>query len=228
VPAVPPAIYSAVYDASHIRIGRLVAELSPTELDAVVPATPAWTARRLVAHLAGVAADVTVGRMDGWPGTEWTSTQVREREGRSLEEVLAEWAGTASAVCTSITERRIALAIVHDVLTHEADLREAFGRGPLPIDAVDAALGVGVRMMLRRVDGALLVRSGHREWHSGAGGTPTVVAVEPYELFRGLMSRRSRAQMRAWDWKGDAAPYVDALPVFGPRDDDQPLPELVH
>jgi hypothetical protein len=33
--------------------------------------------------------------------------------------------------------------------------------------------------------------------------------------------------MRAWDWKGDAAPYVDALPVFGPRDDDQPLPELV-
>lgn len=49
------------------------------------------------------------------------------------------------------------------------------------------------------------------------------VTVESYELYRGLISRRSRRQMRAWDWSGDVERYVDALPVFGPRDDDQPL-----
>jgi hypothetical protein len=48
--------------------------------------------------------------------------------------------------------------------------------------------------------------------------------VDPYELYRGLFSRRSRAQMRAWAWSGNAERYVDRLPVFGPRDDDQPIP----
>lgn len=219
-----PDVYDAVYDASRSRIGSLVTALSPAELDTVVPGTPAWNGRQVVAHVAGVAADVVDGRMAGWPGAEWTSAQVREREGRSLEVVLAEWAGTAAAVCAGIAQRRIALPIVHDVLTHEADLREAFGRGALPAPAVDAALAVLVRLVLRRVDGLLMVRAGEHEWRAEGVGPPAVVTAEPYELFRGLMSRRSRVQMRAWDWAGDVEAYVDALPVFGSRDDDQPLP----
>jgi uncharacterized protein (TIGR03083 family) len=217
-------VYDAVYDASRTRIGDLVRGLSPEELDTVVPGTPDWTARQVVAHVAGVAANAIDGRMEGWPGTEWTSAQVREREGHSLDEVLAEWAGTSDAVRAGIAERRIPLPIVHDVLTHEADLREAFGRGELPPAAVAAALGVLVRLVLRRVQGPLLVRAGDHEWRAEGPGSPTVVTVDRYDLFRGLMSRRSRAQMRAWHWDGDPAPYVDTLPVFGPRDDDQPAP----
>jgi uncharacterized protein (TIGR03083 family) len=216
--------YDAVYDAARTRIGDLVTTLSPAQLDTVVPGTPEWTARQVVAHVAGVAANAVDGRMEGWPGPEWTAAQVRERAGRSLDAVLAEWAGTAPAVCAGIAQRRIPAAIVHDVLTHEADLREAFGGGALPPPAVDAALAVLVRLVLRRIDGALVVRAGEREWSATGTGPPAAVAVAPYELFRGLMSRRSRAQVRAWDWTGDATPYVDALPVFGPRDDDQPRP----
>lgn len=30
--------------------------------------------------------------------------------------------------------------------------------------------------------------------------------------------------MRAWDWTGDPERYLVALPVFGSREDDQPVP----
>jgi hypothetical protein len=52
----------------------------------------------------------------------------------------------------------------------------------------------------------------------------TELRADPYELFRGLLSRRSRAQMRAWDWAGNPEPYLSSLPAFGARDDDQPIP----
>jgi hypothetical protein len=61
-------------------------------------------------------------------------------------------------------------------------------------------------------------------YRGGEGEPVTELTVDPYELFRGLGSRRSRAQMRAWNWTGDAAPYLESLPVLGPRDDDQPAP----
>ena len=58
----------------------------------------------------------------------------------------------------------------------------------------------------------------------GLSSRTTAVAVDPYELWRGVFSRRSRDQVRAWDWTGDPGPWVERIGVFGPRDDDQPLP----
>jgi len=213
-----------VYDDARGRVCALVAGLSSAQLDSTVPATPEWSARQVVAHLTGVAVDTVRGHREGAPGPSWTAPQVADREGRPLQEVVAEWAEAAPAVCAGIARREVALPVVHDTLTHEADLREAFGLGRLPVDVVDAALGVLVNPVVAGAvrDGALVVRAGGREWAAGAG-EPTTVTVEAYELYRGLISRRSRRQMRAWEWAGDAERYVDALPVFGPRDDDQPL-----
>ena len=62
----------------------------------------------------------------------------------------------------------------------------------------------------------------------GSGGEPRLPAgladqVPPYELFRALFSRRSRAQLAAW-----GTPFspdeLDAICIFGPREDDQPVP----
>ena len=47
--------------------------------------------------------------------------------------------------------------------------------------------------------------------------------VPPYELFRGFFSRRSRAQMQAWG-TDLSAEELDDLCIFGPREDDQPVP----
>jgi uncharacterized protein (TIGR03083 family) len=219
------SVLDTIYDDARARVCALIVGLSPEQLDSTVPATPEWSARQLLAHLAGVASDAVHGRTEGWPGPTWTGSHVMEREGRAPDEVVAEWARVAPVVCEGIARRRISRAIVHDVLTHEADLREAFALGRLPADVVDFALVRLVSLVLRGMprEGVLVIHAGQKEWRGGDGEVIATVTVPPYELYRGLMSRRSRAQMRAWAWSGDAERYVDALPVFGPRNDDQPV-----
>ena len=51
-----------------------------------------------------------------------------------------------------------------------------------------------------------------------------VGGVPDYELFRAFFSRRSRTQMTGWGTTLDPA-RLDGLCIFGPRDDDQPMPE---
>jgi hypothetical protein len=48
-------------------------------------------------------------------------------------------------------------------------------------------------------------------------------AVPDFELFRMYFSRRSRAQTSGWKTGLDQA-TLDGLSIFGPRDDDQPIP----
>ena len=48
------------------------------------------------------------------------------------------------------------------------------------------------------------------------------VTTTAHELFRALYGRRSRAQIEAWDWTNDPAPYLDAglpFPFSQPRVD---------
>ncbi len=220
-------MFDQIYDDARQRVCALAADLSPAQLYSVVPATPAWTARAVVGHLAGVAVDSVAGRLKGQPDPDWTAGQVAERAGRSLQEVTAEWAAVSPAVGVALVERRFGLPIVLDVLTHEADLREAFGLGEPPAPALQAAVGALTKQVARGVrgPGTLVIRAADGEWSGGQGEPTTTLRVSDYELFRGLMSRRSRAQMRAWDFSGgEPERYVETLPVFGPRDDDQPLP----
>lgn len=223
-------MFDTIYDDARRRICDLAAGLTAAQLDTTVPGTPEWTARQLVAHLTGVASDAVHGRTDGAPGPAWTGPQVAAREGASLAEVSAEWAEVGAQVRDAIAARKMPLQIVHDALTHEGDLREAFGLGPLPAEVVDRALGSVAKPVVAGIagNGALVVRAGEHEFRGGAAEKlTTTLAVEPYELYRGLISRRSRRQIAGWDWSGpeaDVARYVDALPVFGPREDDQPVP----
>jgi hypothetical protein len=47
--------------------------------------------------------------------------------------------------------------------------------------------------------------------------------VPDYELFRAIFSRRSRTQMTGWGSALDPT-WLDQICLFGPRDDDQPVP----
>ena len=212
-----------LYERSRSRTTDLAGALTSAQLDATVPATPLWSARELRAHLAGAASAAVAGRVDGVGSPPWTAAQVATRAGRPLDEVLAEWAGAGPQVAAALDARRMNALIVHDALTHEADLREAFGLGTPPADDVAAALDHLARGICRRSSQALVLRADGAEW-SGGGGTPTVAETTPYELYRGLISRRSRAQMRAWTWSGDPGPFIEALPAFGPCAVDQPAP----
>lgn len=55
----------------------------------------------------------------------------------------------------------------------------------------------------------------------GTAGIPE--GVDPDELFRALFSRRSRTRMQAWGLPLSAE-RLDELCLFGPREDDQPVP----
>jgi hypothetical protein len=178
----------------------MAADLSEEQLATTVPATPEWTVGRVLCHLAGGAADALSGRMDDAPSPAWTARHVAERAGRPLEEVLGELQGNQDAVAASL-EGNPFPALVFDIAVHHADLHEALGQHRLPehlwLPVLDA--------MRPRLDASLFEEA------------------SDYEVFRGLFSRRSRAQMQAWG-TALSAEELDGICVFGPRDDDQPVP----
>jgi uncharacterized protein (TIGR03083 family) len=184
---------------AHVRaLGELAAVLTPDQVGAPVPASPAWTVHEVYAHLAGVASDMVTGRTDGAPSPEWTARHVGERVVLPLADLVAELESHQDAVTASLAEG--SPAPVFDIATHHADLHEALGLHPMPEE------------LWRPVADAVRER---------AGGLAD--AVSPYELFRAVFSRRSRAQMQGWDTLLTPE-ELDAVCLFGPREDDQPVP----
>lgn len=189
--------WGALY-REHVRaLSAVVGGLDEVELATVVPATPAWTVRDVVAHLAGGAADHLSGRMDGAPGPSWTARHVSERSAVAVDDLLAEIHGNADAVVASVGDNPRP-AVVWDMVVHHTDIHEALERPRL-----EERLWLPVAEAL-------------------APRAPELAdAVPPYEVFRAVFSRRSRRQIRGWGVSDDR---IEEMSVFGPRDDDQPVP----
>jgi uncharacterized protein (TIGR03083 family) len=226
---------STVFDQAYLdvkaRVLEIARSLDADQLAAKVPATPLWSGQDVVAHLTGVAADIVNGRMENAPQPVWTEPQVAGRTGRTLDELAAEWDEHAPEVARRLAAREIGLATIFDSLTHEADLREAYGLGRPPGDVVGLAVAaVGKQLVKGYADapGGLLLRTEDGQWRLGSGDPTATADVSTYELFRAIFSRRSRAQLKAWSWHGDPSAYVDTLPIFGPRDDDQPVARVAR
>jgi uncharacterized protein (TIGR03083 family) len=221
-------MFDALYRKSRLRVSELARSLTDEQLGTRVAGTPRWTGRQVVAHLVGVASDIVAGNLHGAPQEHWTAAQVTAREGRTVDELLAEWDEAGPAVEAGLADRSVRPVTVFDLVTHECDLRETFGLGRPPAEDVHAVAGAVAKGRIKGFggQGTLLIRAGDREWSGGDGPPRTELTVEPYELLRGLISRRSRSQMRAWQWAGDGNVdgLIEELPVFGARDDDQPTP----
>lgn len=210
-----------MYRDTRTRLTALFGQLSEAELEATVPATPAWTVADIARHLAGVADDVVNGRIEGAATDPWTDAQVQARRHRPVPDVLAEWGERAVPLEESIDAFGPAgYRLVIDCVTHEQDVRGAVGR-PGGRDTTAAAwslqqlvFGAG-RAISRAGLPPLRIRSATDEWLLGGDAEPVAtLEAEPYELLRALIGRRSRAQLRAYRWDGDPEPYLDVLPVF--------------
>ncbi|MFC6341723.1 hypothetical protein ACFP8W_07040, partial [Nocardioides hankookensis] len=127
---------------------------------------------------------------------------VAERRGLSPAELTAEMRARADAVAESTVDNPRP-AIVWDVAVHHADLHEALGLGVLPEKMWAPVLAAVAPMKF------------------GTAGVPE--DLDDYELFRALFSRRSRTQMQAWGLPL-SPDQLDDLCIFGPREDDQPVP----
>ena len=195
--------WATLYQDNVRAVAELARGLTDDQVRTTVPATPAWTVREVLAHVAGGPADSLAGRMDGAPGPEWTARHVAERAGRSVEELVSELeANTPAVMAAQVAEPRPAQ--VWDLAVHHADLHEALGLGRLPERYWEPIVPVLAPLML-------------------ASRLERMADVPAYELFRGLFSRRSRQQLEAWK-TGLEPEALDNMCVFGPREDDQPVP----
>ena len=174
-----------------------------------------------VADLSALAGDLTEDQL---------ATLVPATPAWTVHEVLAHLAGSASDAVTGRmdgapgpewTSRHVSAgryanqanpfaasavdnprpALVWNIAVHHADLHEALRRPRLAEPLWQPVLDA----VLPGLDPAL------------------AESVPPYELFRGVFSRRSRRQMQGWGTTLSAE-ELDEVGIFGPRDDDQPVP----
>lgn len=194
----------AIYRASRLRVADLVSETPP---DRAVPATPAWNVHDVVAHLYGVMSDITSGNLDGVATDPWTAAQVERGRDKSIAQVVEEWARAAPGfeAFLSSPPGSNAAAAVMDVHCHETDLRTALGLAPELSDEVVAWLG---QSML----------DGFRAQVAAAGLPEVTVEAPHFEMFRGRLGRRTRAQVSAFGWSADPGPYLETFFLFGPTE----------
>jgi uncharacterized protein (TIGR03083 family) len=214
-----------LYRLAHASFHDLAVTLSPDEWSTPVPCTPAWTARDVLSHVAGIPDDAVAGRMEGAPGEQWTAAQVERNRELPVDELLDRWAEQASAfadVIESMGETRPPF----DLHSHEHDLRHALGRPGGRSNAIVENAGYGlasvggasVRVTIELDDGRVVV-SGDTDGTSGV----VLQGVSVFELFRSRLGRRSGEQVLDYDWTGSEAD-IDAVLArwfnFGPS----PLP----
>ena len=211
------ADWGQLYRDNVREVAALAGHLTEGQLVTTVPGTPAWTVHDVLAHLAGGADDAATGRMDGAPRPEWSARHVGERIGFTVEELVEELEAHQDAI-VEMSADSPRPALVWNIAVHHADLREALGLGAPPDSLWLPVLDAAAPRLLDELP--VTVIAGGSVY--GAGGDQ--VEVPAYELFRAIFSRRSRAQMRAWGAPALDAAQLDGICIFGPREDDQPVP----
>lgn len=218
----------ALYPALRDQMVELVRSLDQEQRALTVPLTPGWTIQQVVAHVCGLNADVIAGAVEGLGTDERTSAQVSTRSAMSLDEICAEWAGhdeAMKAVASEVPllEERLAA----DLVIHLQDVQHALG---VPIDETDAATISAAHVYAIRMSDrwaeltgrqvALELSDGYRAGPNDGSADVTLRAT-PYDFMRSVSGRRSRAQVEALDWSGDAAAVIDHFSpysVLGPVD----------
>jgi uncharacterized protein (TIGR03083 family) len=195
--------------------------LSADDWSRSVPCTPAWTVRDALSHVAGIPDDALAGRMDGAPGEAWTAAQIERNRSLPTDELLDRWDAQTPGFARAIQQMG-QWRPPFDCHTHEHDIRQALGRPgdrrspiieAMALDLVELA-DCPVSLTVELADGRT-VRSGP------AHSAPEVVlsGISAFDAFRSRPGRRSRDQVRAWDWTGadaDIDAVLDRWFFFGP------------
>jgi uncharacterized protein (TIGR03083 family) len=181
-----------------------------------VPATPGWTVHDVIAHLTGVAQDITSGTVPKQgPTPEWTSGHVQRGAGVSTEALLEAWS-TLSAAAEHVVDTYSVWPAVMDVVCHEHDVRGALGDAG---GRDDEFIAIAAKAVLSSMNPArpLVIETERKQFRVGPEeGEPITLRTTSWEAFRWRFGRRSRAQIAAMDWSGDAESILDELCIFGP------------
>ena len=216
----PNSDSAAVYDSVRARMTTLFEQADPEQLARQVPACPDWSVHDLLAHVVGVAVDVSAGRIEGAGSDPWTAAQVTARKDATRDELLGEWQAAPIGDALLAADTMQAAQVVFDLTTHEHDLRGAL---ELPGERDSAGVAIGwdwattVLGQLRDGygEGALVLSTAHGETTCGSAPPNSGVTADRFELFRAMTGRRSAEQVAAWAWTGE--PAVERLCLLPAR-----------
>jgi uncharacterized protein (TIGR03083 family) len=233
-----------IYEKLRDEIAELVAGLEPEELDKAVPATPEWTIRDIVAHL---AADATCSIAGDFPReffeafgetaavakvNDWTSRQLEERRGRPLEELLQEWKASSVDLTAMMRGEKSwpegtvpfgVRVLLTDLTVHQQDIFGALG---IERGREAAAIKIGLSGYIATMGWRLAAANipplrfdvGDKSYVAGEGEPAATVRQTRFELFRAMSGRRSPDQIRRYEWVGDAEPYLPYFYPYGIRE----------
>lgn len=238
-----------VYDLTRKELSSLASDLREDELARRVPATPGWTVRDVIAHLAGDVACLIEGDFPleffqgmGEPAAitvlnAWTDKQVRERKSLPPGKLLEEWEQASCSVGAMIRGERewpegvlpfAGHILTADLGTHQQDIFGALGMkrdresAPVRIGVATFIGGVGLRLQMA-AGPSLRFRMEQKEVVAGGGEPAATVSASRFELFRALSGRRNPDQIRAFKWEGDPEPFIAYFYPYGVR--EEPLVE---
>jgi len=222
---------AAVYRKTRERLSAYVdGEIDEEWVQSAVPACPGWTVQDVVSHMVGIVADIQDGRMDGVGSDEWTRHQVVTRRGLPIAEVVAEWERRAPAFEEQVAAWPPAVAsqVVADAAMHELDVRSALGdRSERDTDGVAIAFDYYGHKLADRITeaglGALVIECDAATVTLGDTDRGATLRASRFEALRAMGGRRNEAQIEAYEWEGDATPYVTLMSSYGSR--EEPLVE---
>lgn len=218
--------YGTAYAGVRERTSALLRAATPEQLAAIAPATPEWTVKDVLGHMAGVPTDVLAGRTDGIASDAWTAAQVERYRDADLEAVIAEWDEASATVEPMIADFGVmAGQAIADVVTHEHDVRHALDAiGARDSDAVFIGSAWCAQWIGQRAaegdGGTLRVETDLWSHTFGDGEPTTTLRTSAFEVLRAATGRRSEAQIAAYEWDGPARTDVVVLSIFSPRPDD--------
>ena len=207
------------------RLIAVVSSASENALGTVVPATPSWTVKDVLAHVTGLASDTVNGSLPAIdPLEQWragaqvtvmTDRQVASRKDKNVDEVLSEWREATDLITSMIrgdspfppgSTYDTGVVFVTDLTVHEQDIQAALGLGRPPIDK---ALSIATSGYCFALDyrfrqegvGALTLRYEGKEKLMGEGRSRATLEADRYELVRAMAGRRNRSQLLALKWE---------------------------
>lgn len=203
-----------VYERTRQAMVATIHGSTTPQLQLVVPATPEWRVRDVLAHVVGLAADLNAQRFpaaDDEGGAAWSRWQVDARRDQPIEQIIAEWAREAPAFEDGLRLFGYVEGshFVADLHAHHQDVRGALGLArdddPTTVAvALDHYAGYLGELLTNAkwgtveiaVDGEVRVAGGTGPRHAG-------VSAPAFEVLRALSARRSLGQLRALAWTGE-------------------------
>lgn len=189
------------------RLISLARNAGEAGADTMVPATPAWSVRNVLAHLTSVA-HISVNQL-GW-GEDIQATIDREvaaRADHTVERISDEWEALLGPLAQMLAGHPPG-ALVVDVVTHEHDVRAALGAEYHDHtaglgEALSAMVGWVRHLALVNEPGLLLRTPTSQAFFGGPDIGCEVEIPSDWELFRLLGVRRSHDQLMAYPASGD-------------------------